>query len=67
MTEEQQLEEISIKVEPSPEFKQYNKTLSDFIFTEKFNESRFKQYIIDIFNEQKASTKTSSASAIYGK
>ena len=62
-----QFPDLTIKVEPSPEFKQYNKTLSDFIFTEKFNESRFKQYIIDIFNEQKASTKTSSASAIYGK
>lgn len=61
-----QFPDLTIKVEPSPEFKQYNKTLSDFILTEKFNESKFKQYIIDIFNEQKSSTKTSSTSAIYG-
>jgi len=61
-----QFPELTIKVEPSPEFKQYNKTLSDFIFTEKFNESKFKQYIIDIFKEESATTKTSTKSAIYG-
>lgn len=65
MTLTHKFPDLTIKVEPSPAFKEYSKSLNDFIFTEKFNESKFKQYIIDVFDEKSSDSKIKTNTARY--